>query len=284
MVDKGKQALKRVEILRALVGFARQLQPTWNNVRSNLNDEKKLNQSLNHRQQVIDSYLSQDRIKKLQVGAGTNPLSGWLNSDFEPTSEEIIFLDATQTFPFGDNEFDYVFSEHMIEHIPYKEGMFMMKEIYRVLKPGGKARIATPDIEKIVGLFSPQKQEEQKRYIEWKANQIMGLYSPEPSRLQTYRKEWDIDYRHVNRYYPIIDEDGVCFIVNNFFHGYGHQYLYDARSLQAIAKEAGFIEITMCRPNESDDEHLRSIESHASLIGEEMNDFETMVLQAIRPR
>jgi SAM-dependent methyltransferase len=198
-------------------------------------------------------------------------------------SDQVIFLDATKRFPFDSNVLDYVFSEHMIEHISYKQGIAMMREIYRVLKPGGKVRIATPDIEKIVGLLLPQKTVDQKHYIKWKAVDYMGLYSPEPSQLQKRREEWDIDFRHIQHYYPNVEADGACFIVNNFFRGYGHQFLYDIRSLMAITKEAGFIEPRIFKPNESDDIHLSHLESHANLIGNDMNNFETMVLQAVHP-
>jgi ubiquinone/menaquinone biosynthesis C-methylase UbiE len=43
----------------------------------------------------------------------------------------------------GDNAFDVVVSFQVIEHI--KEDLDYLKEIYRVLKPGGKALITTPN-------------------------------------------------------------------------------------------------------------------------------------------
>lgn len=46
----------------------------------------------------------------------------------------------------GDNSFDVVVSFQVIEHI--RDDNFFLKEIYRVLKPGGKALISTPNIKK----------------------------------------------------------------------------------------------------------------------------------------
>jgi 2-polyprenyl-3-methyl-5-hydroxy-6-metoxy-1,4-benzoquinol methylase len=43
-----------------------------------------------------------------------------------------------------DNFFDYVVSFQVIEHI--KKDDFFVKEIYRVLKPGGKFIVSTPNI------------------------------------------------------------------------------------------------------------------------------------------
>ncbi len=45
---------------------------------------------------------------------------------------------------FGDNSFDTIVSFQVIEHIP-DDGLFL-REIYRMLKPGGKAIISTPNI------------------------------------------------------------------------------------------------------------------------------------------
>jgi ubiquinone/menaquinone biosynthesis C-methylase UbiE len=46
--------------------------------------------------------------------------------------------------PFKDNTFDSVVSFQVIEHI--KDDKTYLKEVYRILKPGGKALISTPNI------------------------------------------------------------------------------------------------------------------------------------------
>ncbi|WP_462247318.1 class I SAM-dependent methyltransferase [Ekhidna sp.] len=47
-------------------------------------------------------------------------------------------------FPFEDNSFDTIVTFQVIEHVKDDEGF--VKEIHRVLKPGGKALITTPNI------------------------------------------------------------------------------------------------------------------------------------------
>jgi hypothetical protein len=42
---------------------------------------------------TIRTYFSTNRIRKLQLGAGDNYAKGWLNSDIQPTANE-IYLDA----------------------------------------------------------------------------------------------------------------------------------------------------------------------------------------------
>ena len=54
----------------------------------------------------------------------------------------------TSSFPpvtlFSDNSFDTIISFQVIEHI--KDDVLFIKEIYRLLRPGGKALITTPNI------------------------------------------------------------------------------------------------------------------------------------------
>src|ERR1017187_1498012 len=85
------------------------------------------------RERIVANYFAQHDVLKLQIGCGFNLLSGWLNSDRHPISPEVVFLDATEVFPFGDRCFHYVFTEHMIEHIPYAQGVSMLAECHRVL-------------------------------------------------------------------------------------------------------------------------------------------------------
>jgi predicted SAM-dependent methyltransferase len=88
-------------------------------------------------------------MKKINVGCGWGCKEGWLNVDNtqKPQRENypITFMDATQTWPYEDNTFDYILSEHMIEHIEDSKGLFAMKEAYRTMKEGGVVRISCPD-------------------------------------------------------------------------------------------------------------------------------------------
>src|SRR5215469_1479512 len=86
---------------------------------------------------------------KLHIGCGDHPIEGWINTDLNPCMMGVGPMDATKTFPFVDNFFTHIFSEHMIEHITKEEGEFMLRECFRVLKPGGKIRISCPGRENI---------------------------------------------------------------------------------------------------------------------------------------
>ena len=119
--------------------------------------------------ETIAHHLGSEGKKKLHLGCGENLLPGWLNSDLVPQFPQAIRLDAASRFPLEDACLDYVFSEHMIEHITYAKGQAMLAECFRVLKPGGKIRISTPDMAFVVGLYQREKTQLQKDYIHWAA-------------------------------------------------------------------------------------------------------------------
>ncbi len=208
------------------------------------------------RRRIMKSYLESNKIKKLQIGAGPTTLPGWLSTDIAPASYRSAYLDATERFPFADNTFDYVFSEHMIEHVPWHKGLFMLKECRRALKPRGTIRLATPDLEVLIGLYMQKGNALNERYIEWITDNFL---------------------KDVNAY-------KASFVINNAFRNWGHQFLYDGDLLAMAMQEAGLTNIRRCSLGESNDENLRGIESHGeNANNDDMTRFETMVFEGECP-
>lgn len=274
--------IKQFRLLRIFIRFVRGLRGHWLGVTRDLKDQIAFDELVSRTDGAVSDYLAIHAVTKLQIGAGTNPLPGWLNTDIEPVDDVICFLDATREFPIRDQCFDRVFSEHMIEHVPYKSGLYIFSEIFRILKPGGRVRIATPDMDRIVALASLEKSENQKRYIEWSVGE-MGLHNPAPTTFQERRTEWNIENTHFRVYFPNIVDDSSCFVINHFFRSYGHLFLYDFKTLYGAMCAAGFESIERQTPGRSEDNHLVNVESHQMLIGEEMNDYETLILEGVRP-
>jgi predicted SAM-dependent methyltransferase len=48
---------------------------------------------------------------------------------------------------FSDNTFDAIYCFHVFEHLSWEEGLRCLKEMHRILKPGGVCRISTPNLE-----------------------------------------------------------------------------------------------------------------------------------------
>ena len=184
---------------------------------------------------------------RLQIGCGTNVLPGWINTDMTP-GRGIIHLDVSKPLPFPSDRLRYVFSEHLIEHIPYESGMKLLREIYRVLAPKGRIRIATPDFAFLVQLY----QNPQRDYVEWAAQWSSIPATP----LHT---------------------------INNFVRNWGHQFIWDFQTMKAALESVGFASVIQWSVGESDDPVLQGIEWHGTVIGEKWNALETFVVEAQKP-
>lgn len=169
---------------------------------------------------------------QLHLGCGGNVLPGWINLDIE-ARPGVVQHDLTKPLPYPAGVADYVYSEHFIEHITYAEAASLLRDIRRVLKPGGTLRLSTPDL-----VFLIQK------YL---TNDLT---------------EWaNVSW---------LPRTG-CQMVNEGMRSWGHQFLYDDRELHAQLAAAGFPTVRRAGYRESIDPVLRGLESrpfHNELIFE----------------
>jgi len=133
----------------------------------------------NKRAQLVK--LPAEPVAKVNIGCGLSVAPGWINVDgslnawlankpkwmravgyrasgsnqyysaevYEQTlsGNRFVFQDITYGLPFADGSIDFVFSSHFVEHLSRTQAAQLLKECWRVLKPGGIARIAVPDLE-----------------------------------------------------------------------------------------------------------------------------------------
>lgn len=213
------------------------------------------------REKKINTYLKSTVIKKMQIGCGSNILEGWLNTDLN-YSEKIAFLDAGEKFPIESDKFDFIYSEHLFEHLKIEQQLNMLEESYRVLKNGGIMRIATPSIEFLFNLYAKPKTDVNKHYINWAVNNIPNLKITSN---------------------VILDKDEhYCYVINNFFKAWGHQMIHNYNSLSKLALQCGYSQVRQCKIGESEVSFLRNIEKHGTIIPKEINLLETMVVEIIK--
>ncbi|HKU45132.1 MAG TPA: methyltransferase domain-containing protein [Polyangiales bacterium] len=191
----------------------------------------------------LDAYLSTHEVRKLHLGCGGRLLPDWLNSDFVVSLRKLfnqrlplVQIDCTRRLDIPNDSFDYIYSEHMHEHLDYAAGSGLLREVWRVLKPGGKVRIAVPDLDFYFRMFRTERSFEEYptafRDQIWQTNGLNGA--------------------------PL---DKATFL-NFLFKGSDHKYIYTRSALESQVAAAGFIDTRVCEPGKSDTPELRDLETN----------------------
>jgi predicted SAM-dependent methyltransferase len=77
---------------------------------------------------------------RLHLGAGDLRFPGWVNLDL------CRGQDLSEGLPGWDSgSVEAVYSCHFLEHLDYAHGEKLLAEVFRVLRPGGAARVGVPD-------------------------------------------------------------------------------------------------------------------------------------------
>ena len=96
---------------------------------------------------------------KLNLGAADRHLDGFLCVDIAPppcaacdTVQRARFVDLSRpTWPWNDSTIEEILAFDVIEHLPNR--IATMNELHRVLVPGGRATIETPNAARGVGFW-----------------------------------------------------------------------------------------------------------------------------------
>jgi predicted SAM-dependent methyltransferase len=122
-----------------------------------------------------------------------------------------VELDVDKPLPFESGCVDWVYAEHLIEHVSVPVAIGWLREVRRILAPGGLLRLTTPDLRRYVegylnddGFFAAHR----------RGVYAAGLGPPMPAR--------------------------DAFMVNQIFYFYGHRWIYDLAELRYVLSEAGF--------------------------------------------
>ncbi len=204
----------------------------------------------------LRAYAAEHPSIRLMIGSGPSQLDGWLATDLLPSRPDVVLLDANERFPFDDGTVHRIHTEHMIEHVDHPIGTRMLVECARILEPGGRIRIATPDFQRVIALAVDATPE--AAALARASNLRNGI---DPS-----------------------ESDDPVYAVNRLFSGYGHRFLYTEATLRRALETAGFAEVTRHSVGHSDDPEFASVDQHSGQIDADWNEYQTLVLEAVKPR
>jgi predicted SAM-dependent methyltransferase len=139
---------------------------------------------------------------QLHLGSGKERKAGWLNIDLLGDPVDLPW-NLARGLPFPDGSADAVFHEHLLEHLPLPAAMSMLREIHRVLRPGGLLRIGVPDARLLIDSYRDEPD-----------NGVLSVLRPERPTSMLALQE--------------------------FFYWYRHKVMYDQETLFLVCSSAGF--------------------------------------------
>lgn len=185
---------------------------------------------------------------RLHLGCGNALLPDWINMDCYPPTliqgMEVLMLDMRRQWPLADGSASALFSEHFLEHLPFETVRgHILREIYRVLEPGGQVRIGVPNGEYFVEQYMASKH---------------GTADP----LYEQARQGKL---------PMM-------MFNEIAHGFGHYFAYDFETLQQILKDAGFTGIRRMSPGNTEVEAFQGLDRD-----DPWRKAMTLYVEAVRP-
>lgn len=174
-------------------------------------------------------------VKALNLGCGLSVAPGWINIDNSPNarlskypllrwllwklgilsdlhyrinwSKTIEIHDLKKRLPYADSTIDYVYTSHFLEHHALVDARRLIAEVFRILKPGGVARIVVPDLALGARLY------------------LNALESNDPKAAPEFLSWMQLSRQGVRD--PLL-------------------WMYDAPSLGAMLTETGFTRVSVC--------------------------------------
>jgi len=187
----------------------------------------------------------------LNLGCGSTRPPGWYNADASVSSllqalpivgglvrkiapvayaSPARYLDLRRRWPFDDATVDVVYASHVLEHLSEPDARAALREARRVLRPGGVIRIAVPDLysnaKAYVAAVEDGDADAAARFL-----YVLNMHVE-----QTYPAGGSLAHR-------------VVHALQRFPHQ--HKYMYDAATMKARLREAGFATIVDGRYGDS---------------------------------
>jgi SAM-dependent methyltransferase len=158
----------------------------------------------------------------LNIGSGPQTHPDFCNIDYIWFEGVDVCWDITRPLPIPSKYAGGIFTEHCLEHIEIQDGLRVLREFFRVMRPGAYIRIIVPDAEIYLTEYAKHARGEPSKmpygtdtpYV--RLSGLEGTYTPAMS---------------VNRI---------------FLHNYenkGHRFIYDFETMAKLLERAGFIDV-----------------------------------------
>lgn len=92
-------------------------------------------------------------MRRLHWGSGPVTPPGWTHSDSQAWPGVDAVADIRSGLPFADEHFDVVVSIHALPELPYSDQRPALRELARVLRPGGVLRLGLPCLDKAIRAY-----------------------------------------------------------------------------------------------------------------------------------
>lgn len=157
---------------------------------------------------------------RLLLGCGATRRAGWIGVDGVGGKHVDLTLDLRRRLPFKDNSVELCFSEHFLEHLSPEEGFAHLRDVLRILKPGGRYRVVVPHAERFM-----------EQYIR--------------GEIAFFETAFPWAFSPIDAVYHIVNWNGA------------HRNIFDRGRLTLMARQAGFCEVIHSEANSSELDELR---------------------------
>jgi len=186
----------------------------------------------------------------VNVGCGRSVRPGFINVDYDWHPAIHLCWDLREKLPLADASAAGIFTEHCLEHFTYDQCLDALRDMHRILEPGGVLRVIVPDGGLYLDLYQRHRRGEKVEF---------------PYVGEGGAADLELDSRY--GFTPMM-------AVNRIFRGYGHAFAYDHETLRNLLREAGFASVER--------RAFRSGRVQALLIDSELRAPQSLFVEAVK--